>query len=316
MKLIKKIRKEIRRRNYSYSTEKHYCRWIKRFVRFHKLTHPTKLQEKDIVKFLNYLAVEKNVAASTQNQALCAIVFLYKEVLKSSVGDLDNLKRAKKPKRLPTVLSKNEVSGLLKEMDGIPHLVSSILYGSGLRISEALRLRVKDIDFDYKQVVIRSGKGKKDRVTMLPEKLSQPLKIQVVKVKNLHQQDLAKGYGRTILPNALSKKYPNAAKSLAWQYLFPSKYRRKDPQTKIYFRYHISQKIIQRAFKKAAQKANITKKASPHTLRHSFATHLLGNGYDIRTVQDLLGHKNLKTTSVYLHVLNRVGHGVKSPLDN
>jgi len=315
MKLINKVRKEIKRRNYSYSTEKHYCRWIKRFIRFHKLTHPNKLQEKDIVKFLNYLAVERNVAASTQNQALCAIVFLYKEVLKSPVGDLDNLKRAKKPKRLPTVLSKNEVSGVLKKMEGIPYLVCSILYGSGLRISEALRLRVKDVDFDFKQIVVRSGKGKKDRVTMLPEKLSQPLRNQVLKVKNLHQQDLAKGYGRTILPNALSKKYPNAASTLAWQFLFPSKYRRKDPDSGIYFRYHLSSKVIQRAFKKATQKANITKKASPHTLRHSFATHLLGSGYDIRTVQDLLGHKNLKTTSVYLHVLNRGGQGVKSPLD-
>lgn len=316
MKLIDKVRREIQRRNYSYSTEKHYCRWIIRYIRFHQLNHPENLEEKDIVKFLNYLAVDQNVAASTQNQALCAIVFLYKEVLKSPVGDLDNLKRAKKPKHLPTVLSKNEVSELFQKLDGIPHVVCSLLYGSGLRISEALRLRVQDVDFDYRQILVRSGKGKKDRVTMLPEKLEEPLRNQIKKVKNLHQQDLAKGYGRTILPNALSKKYPNAATSLAWQYLFPSKSRREDPRTGIRHRYHLSPKKIQRAVKKAAAEANISKKVSPHTLRHSFATHLLGNGYDIRTVQDLLGHKNLKTTSIYLHVLNRGGHGVKSPLDD
>jgi len=315
MKLIDKVRREIRRRNYSYSTEKHYCRWIIRFIRFHNLNHPENLEEKDIVKFLNHLALSQNVAASTQNQALCAIVFLYKDVLKSSIGDLDNLRRAKKPKHLPTVLSKNEVAVLLKHLDGIPHLVCSLLYGSGLRISEALRLRVQDVDFDYRQIIVRSGKGNKDRVTMLPEKLEEVLKHQIKKVKNLHQQDLAKGNGKTILPNALSRKYPDADKQLAWQYLFPARMMRRDPRSGVRHRYHISPKKIQRAVKKAAREADITKKVSPHTLRHSFATHLLGNGYDIRTVQDLLGHKNLKTTSVYLHVLNRGGHGVKSPLD-
>lgn len=315
MKLIDKVRREIRRRNYSYSTEKHYCRWIIRFIRFHNLNHPENLEEKDIVKFLNHLALSQNVAASTQNQALCAIVFLYKDVLKSSIGDLDNLRRAKKPKHLPTVLSKNEVAVLLKHLDGIPHLVCSLLYGSGLRISEALRLRVQDVDFDYRQIIVRSGKGNKDRVTMLPEKLEEVLKHQIKKVKNLHQQDLAKGNGKTILPNALSRKYPDADALLAWQYLFPARMLRRDPRSGMRHRYHISPKKIQRAVKKAAREADITKKVSPHTLRHSFATHLLGNGYDIRTVQDLLGHKNLKTTSVYLHVLNRGGHGVKSPLD-
>jgi len=312
MKLIDKVRREIRRRNYSYSTEKHYCRWIIRFIRFHNLNHPENLEEKDIVKFLNHLALSQNVAASTQNQALCAIVFLYKDVLKSSIGDLDNLRRAKKPKHLPTVLSKNEVAVLLKHLDGIPHLVCSLLYGSGLRISEALRLRVQDVDFDYRQIIVRSGKGNKDRVTMLPEKLEEVLKLQIQKVKNLHQQDLAKGHGKTILPNALSRKYPDADALLAWQYLFPARMLRRDPRSGVRHRYHISPKKIQRTVKKAAREADITKKVSPHTLRHSFATHLLGNGYDIRTVQDLLGHKNLKTTSVYLHVLNRGGHGVKS----
>jgi len=277
MKLIDKVRREIRRRNYSYSTEKHYCRWIIRFIRFHQLNHPENLKEKDIVNFLNHLALSRNVAASTQNQALCAIVFLYKEVLKSPVGDLDNLKRAKKPKHLPTVMSKNEVAALLRHMDGVPHVVCSLLYGSGLRISEALRLRVQDIDFDYRQIIVRSGKGKKDRVTMLPEKLGGVLKHQIQKVKNLHQQDLAKGYGKTMLPNALSRKYPDAGTQLAWQYLFPARTLRKDPRSGVRHRYHISPKNIQRAVKKAAREANITKKVSPHTLRHSFATHPVRN---------------------------------------
>lgn len=315
MKLLENVRQEIRRRNYSYSTEKRYSEWIEQYIRFHEKKHPIELQEKDIVKFLNHLVKTRDVAASTQNQALCAIVFLYKQVLKSDIGNLKNLKRAKKSKHLPTVLSKEEVKTLLNYMEGIPFLVSSLLYGTGLRISEGLRLRVKDIDFDYMQITVRSGKGKKDRVTMLPDKLKPLLKDQIRKVHNLHQQDLARGYGRTILPNALAKKYPDAATELGWQYMFPSRNRRKDPKSGIRHRYHISPKNIQRAVKKAAKAAGIKKKTSPHTLRHSFATHLLQNGYDIRTVQDLLGHKNLKTTSIYLHVLNRGGHGVKSPLD-
>lgn len=315
VKLLKKVRLEIRRRNYSYSTEKNYSNWMKRFIRFHNMKHPNRLGEEDIVMFLNYLSESKNVAASTQNQALCAIVFLYEQVLKLNIGNLEKIKRAKKPKHLPTVLSKNEVKALLKNMEGVPFIIASLLYGSGLRISEALRLRVQDIDFDYMQITIRSGKGRKDRVTILPGKLKLLLNDQIRKVKNLHQLDLANGYGRTILPNALARKYPDAATKLGWQYLFPARTRRKDPKTGFRHRYHISPKKIQRAVKKSAKAANITKKVSPHTLRHSFATHLLQNGYDIRTVQDLLGHKNLKTTSIYLHVLNRGGKGVKSPLD-
>jgi len=315
MKLIEKVHREIQRRNYSYSTEKRYSDWIKQFIRFHDLKHPNQLEEKDIVRFLNHLVQSRNVAASTQNQALCAIVFLYKQVLKSDIGTLKNLKRAKKPKHLPTVLSKEEVKALLDLMEGVPFLVASLLYGTGLRISEALRLRVQDIDFDYMQITVRSGKGKKDRITMLPGKLKPLLKDQIRKVHNLHQQDLARGFGQTILPNALAKKYPDAATDPGWQYLFPARNRRKDPITGFRHRYHISPKNIQRAVKKVAKAAGIKKKTSPHTLRHSFATHLLQNGYDIRTVQDLLGHKSLKTTSIYLHVLNRGGHGVKSPLD-
>lgn len=315
MKLLENVRAEIRRRNYSLSTEKRYLDWIKQYIRFHEMRHPNQLEEQDIVRFLNYLVQTRDVAASTQNQALCAIVFLYHQVLKSDISTLKNLKRAKKPKHLPTVLSEDEIKNLLATMEGVPFLVASLLYGSGLRITEALRLRVQDMDFDYMQITVRSGKGKKDRVTMLPEKLKTLLKDQIRKVHFLHQQDLARGYGRTILPHALAKKYPDAATEPGWQYLFPARYRRNDPVSGVRHRYHISPKQIQRAIKVAAKAANITKKTSPHTLRHSFATHLLRFGYDIRTVQDLLGHKSLKTTSIYLHVLNRGGHGVKSPLD-
>jgi integron integrase len=315
MKLLDKVRQEIRRRNYSYSTEKSYSNWILRFIRYHNLKHPENMGNKEIVAFLNHLAVDKNVAASTQNLALCAIVFLYKEVLKIPVDELDNLKRAKKPAHLPVVLSKNEVAQIMEHLEGVPHLIISILYGSGLRISEALRLRVHDIDFDYMQIMVRNGKGKKDRVTMLPDSLNTALKEHISKVKTLHDRDLANGFGETILPHSLSKKYPDAASHFGWQYLFPAKSRRKEPVTGVRHRYHISPKKIQRQVKKASRKAGLAKKVSPHTFRHSFATHLLQNGYDIRTVQDLLGHKSLKTTSIYLHVLNRGGHGVKSPLD-
>lgn len=314
-KLLQQIRQEIRRRNYSYSTEKSYCSWVIRFIRFHNLKHPINLNQKDITDFLNHLAIKDNVAASTQNLALCAIVFLYKDVLKSPIGNLTNLKRAKKPKNLPVVLSKEEVEIIFKYLHGVPLIVSSLLYGSGLRISEALRIRVKDVDFDYLQINVRRGKGNKDRITMLPDRVVNSLKEQVRKVKLLHEKDLALGYGRTLLPKALMKKYPDASAEFGWQYLFPSRLRRKDLVTGFYHRYHISARNIQRSLKKAAIQSGIVKKVSPHTLRHSFATHLLQNGYDIRTVQDLLGHKNIKTTSVYLHVLNRGGHGVKSPLD-
>lgn len=315
MKLLQRVRQEIRRRNYSYSTEKNYCTWLRRYVRFHNLKHPDELGSNEVVQFLNYLATEKKVAASTQNVALCAIVFLYKEVLKSPVGELNKLKRAKKPKHLPVVLSPGEVEKVFSNLEGVPLLVCSLLYGAGLRISEALRLRIQDLDFDFLQITVRRSKGVKDRITMLPETTAEPLKDHIKKVENLHNRDLAKGFGYTLVPKALAKKYPDAPTDFGWQYLFPSRYRRLDPDTGFRHRYHISPKKVQRAVKKASRNAQIIKKVSPHVFRHSFATHLLQNGYDIRTVQDLLGHKSLKTTSIYLHVLNRGGHGVKSPLD-
>ena len=314
-KLLDRIKREIRRRNYSYSTEKTYCQWVVRYVRFHNLTHPRELGNDDIVRYLNYLANECNLTASTQNQALSALIFLYEHVLKIPVGDLKNLKRAKKPKRLPVVLSKEQALAIINELEGVNQLVMELIYGAGLRISEALSLRIQDVDLDYKQITVWNGKGLKDRITMLPDRVIPKLKIHIQKVRRLHETDLEKGLGKTILPNALSKKYPGAASKFIWQYLFPSKLRRKDPRSGIKHRYHISARNLRRELNQVVNKLNIPKRATPHTFRHSFATHLLQNGYDIRTVQDLLGHKSLKTTSIYLHVLNRGGHGVKSPLD-
>ncbi|TVR16249.1 MAG: integron integrase [Balneolaceae bacterium] len=314
-KLLDSVRSEIRRRNYSYNTEKSYCSWIVRYIRFHNLTHPEKLDGKHVVMFLNYLAENRNVAASTQNQALCALVFLYEHIIKKPINELKTLKRAKKPKRLPVVLNDKEVKLILSKLQGKTRLIVSLFYGSGLRTSEALRIRIADIDFSYKQLTIRRAKGNTDRITMLPESLLPDLKNHILKVKHLHQADLEKGFGHAILPKALHIKYPNANKQFHWQYLFPSKKRRKDPKTGLFFRYHIDSSEIRREVNNVVQSLGINKHVTLHTFRHSFATHLLQKGYDIRTVQDLLGHKSLKTTSIYLHVLNRGGHGVKSPLD-
>ncbi|MEX0647271.1 MAG: integron integrase [Balneolaceae bacterium] len=314
-KLLRQLKDEIRRRNYSYSTEKNYAYWIVRFVKYHKMAHPEKLNESDIVAFLNHLANEQHVAASTQNQALSAIIFLYEHVLCKPLAILKNLKRAKKPKRLPVVLSEKEALSVIRQLEGVHQLVLSLLYGSGLRISEALRLRLLDLDFHYKQITVRNGKGLRDRVTMLPESVLDELQHQKEKVIHLHQQDKVKGYGETILPNALAKKYPAASRQSKWQYLFPSKFRRPDPRTGSFHRYHISPRHIRTAVQKAVHNLKIQKHVTPHTFRHSFATHLLKNGYDIRTVQELLGHKSVKTTMIYTHVLNRGGQGVKSPLD-
>lgn len=315
MKLLDRLRQEIRRRNYSYSTEKNYSRWVVRYIQFHDITHPKYLGEKEIVAYLNYLSNERNVSASTQNQALCAILFLYENILEKPVDKLNGLKRAKKPKRLPVVLSKREANGVINQLKGVERLVLSLIYGSGLRISEALRLRIRDLDFDFKQITVWNGKGKKDRVTMLPESLMDDLKDQIKKVRKLHNSDIDRGFGKTLLPNALAKKYPDASKEFKWQYLFPSNKRRPDPRTGFRHRYHISPKKIRSAVRKVANSMRINKHVTPHVFRHSFATHLLQNGYDIRTVQELLGHKNLSTTMIYTHVLNRGGKGVKSPLD-
>lgn len=282
--LIQQVRKEIRRRNYSYRTEQCYVRWIIRFVKFCGTKHPLDIEPEEITRFLNYLSVTRNVAASTQNQALCAIVFLYHKVLEKELPELKEIEWSKRPQKLPVVLTKQEVKILMNELEGMPLLVAQLLYGSGLRISEALRIRVKDVDFGYQQLVVRDGKGKKDRITVLASVIIARLKQQVKRVKILHKKDKKRGYGRVLLPNALSKKYPGAATRFGWRYLFPSKNISRDPRSKLKHRYHISDTFIQRAVRKAVDRSPITKQASCHTLRHSFATHLLENGYDIRTV--------------------------------
>lgn len=314
-KLLTQLKEEIRRRNYSYRTEKTYAQWIVRFVRFHGLQHPATLNETHVVAFLNHLANQKNVAASTQNQALSAIVFLYKHILEKPLEHLDRLKRAKKSSHLPVVLTESEALFVIAHLDGVQKMIVCLLYGAGLRISEALRLRILDIDFGYNQIVERNGKGLRGRITMLPSSMKQNLINHIQKVKKLHQTDLEKGFGETLLPKALAVKYPNAAREFKWQYLFPSKKRTIGPRSGVRHRYHISGRDVRRAIRRAAKQCNIEKKVSPHVFRHSFATHLLKSGYDIRTVQELLGHKSVKTTMIYTHVLNRGGKGVKSPLD-
>lgn len=269
----------------------------------------------EVEAFLTHLAVARNVSASTQNQAKSALLFLYKEVLEMELPWLDNVTQAKAPKRMPVVLNKQEVQGLLNRLDGTMWLIASLLYGSGLRVMEALRLRVKDVDFVKREILVREGKGFKDRVTMLPAALLEPLKQHLLKVQALHEEDLAAGFGEVFMPMALDKKYPNGGRDWSWQYVFPSVKRSIDPLSNVIRRHHADEKTVQRAVKKAAKAANITKLATPHTLRHSFATHLLEGGYDIRTVQELLGHSDVSTTMIYTHVLNKGGRGVSSPLD-
>lgn len=313
--LISRLRTEIRRRNYSYKTEQAYANWVVRFVKFHDLKHPSKMDEDELEEYLNYLAEEREVAGSTQNQALCAILFLYEHVLDNPLEEMMDFKRAKTPKKLPVVLTPGEVKQVLQKIKGTPKLIAELLYGAGFRLSECLRLRVLDLDFEYHQIQVRSGKGKKDRITIMPQTAKKKLENQIQKVRMIHQKDSAEGYAETLLPKALAKKYPNAAKKLKWQYLFPSPRRSKDPRSGLVHRHHISDTYIQRKVKQAVNKSNIKKHATCHTLRHSFATHLLEDGYDIRTVQELLGHKNVKTTMIYTHVIKNKGSVVKSPAD-
>ncbi|MBI1987231.1 MAG: integron integrase [Nitrospinae bacterium] len=314
-KLLDQVRQVIRTRHYSIRTEEAYVHWIKRFVLFHHKRHPKEMGAEEVNRFLSDLAVKQNVAASTQNQALSAILFLYQEVLKQEIGWLGDLIRAQKPKKLPVVFTREEVKSVLNCLSDINRLMANLLYGSGLRLMECLRLRVKDIDFSYNQIVVRDGKGEKDRVTMLPLSLKDPLQRHLKEVKKLHQKDLNDGFGDVYLPYALERKYPNACREWAWQYVFPSLKRSIDPRSGIERRHHLGKEVLQRAVKEAIWKAGIHKAASCHTFRHSFATHLLEAGYDIRTVQELLGHKDVSTTMIYTHVLNRGGKGVQSPAD-
>lgn len=314
-KLLESVKQVMRTKNYSPRTIKTYRQWIKRFILFHDKKHPKYLQENDVVNFLTYLAVELNVSPSTQNQALQAILFLYKNIVKKGIGWIKNFPRAKRSLHIPTVFSKKEVQTLLSYTNGIINIILSLMYGSGMRLSECLRLRIKDIDFDYKQIILRDGKGSKDRVTLLPQSLIPIILKQIERVKQIHQKDIEKGFGETVLPFALKRKYPNAAKEFSWQYVFIAKGYVFDEDTQKYRRYHIHNSTVQRAFKSALKQTKIMKHASTHTLRHSFATHLLEDGYDIRTVQELLGHKDVRTTMIYTHVMNKGGFGVRSPLD-
>jgi len=314
-KLLDQVREAIRLKHYSLSTEETYVAWIRRYILFHNKRHPNEMGSKEIETFLTHLAIKENVAASTQNQALSALLFLYRYVLQKDLdGPIDAL-RAQKPKRLPTVLTKEEVRKVISHLPGTPRLMASLLYGSGLRLMECLRLRVKDLDFAQRQIIVRDGKGQQDRVTMLPESLIAPLQEHLQRVKRLHEEDLDKGYGAVYLPDALERKYPNASREWAWQYVFPSDRLSEDPRTGIVRRHHLDESNLQKAVKEAARLAGIAKLVGPHTFRHSFATHLLQNGYDIRTVQELLGHKDVKTTMIYTHVLQRGGLAVRSPLD-
>jgi len=314
-RLLDQVHEAIRRKYFSRRTEQAYAHWIRRFIYFHGKRHPRELGEAEVTAFLNDLSAVRGVAAGTQNQALSALLFLYKEVLGRDLAWLDGLERAKRPPRLPVVLTRAEVERLLAQLTGTRWLLASLMYGSGLRVMECLRLRVKDVDLDYRQVLVRDGKGEKDRVTMLPEKLVEPVRAHLGRVRALHARDLREGYGEVHLPYALARKYPRAGREWAWQYVFPSKNRSPDPDDGVIRRHHLDESVPQRAVKEALQAAGIAKHASCHTLRHSFATHLLEGGYDIRTVQELLGHSDVSTTMIYTHVLNMGGRGVKSPLD-
>ncbi len=316
MKLIDQVRREIRKKHYKYSTEESYTSWIKRYILFHNKKHPEILGETEISQYLSFLANGRNVAASTQNQALNAIVFLYKHVLKIELNDFGNFERAKTPKKLPTVLTINEVKIVLNLISGYHSLISNILYGSGLRLTECVRLRIMDIDFEQNIIMVSDGKGGVDRRTMLSQKVKDMLMFHLEKVKEIHNEDLKSGFGAVYLPFALNRKYPNAAKSWKWQYVFPSEKLSRDPRSNTIKRHHIDKSSTRKAVKKAALKGGIMKRVSPHVFRHSFATHLIESGYDIRTVQELLGHKDVSTTMIYTHVLMNGMVGVKSPLDS
>jgi len=314
-RLLDQVRDQIRLKHYSIRTERVYCEWIKRYVRFHNYRHPSEMGAAEVEAFLSDLAVRRDVSASTQNQALAALLFLYKQVLKQDLPWLGEVVRAKKPSRLPVVLSIQEVQQVLGHLEGEVGLVTRLLYGAGLRLMEALRLRVKDVDFSRNELLIRDGKGQKDRITVLPVSVIEALRRHLSRVRVIHQQALADGGGDVYLPDALARKYPKAPWEWGWQYVFPAAGLSVDPRSGAVRRHHLDEKRVQRAFKRAVNTAGIAKLATPHTLRHSFATHLLESGQDIRTVQELLGHADVKTTMIYTHVLNRGGLAVLSPLD-
>ena len=314
-RLMDRVRAELRVRHYSIRTEEAYTAWIRRYIQFHR-RHPRDLEGDDLNRFLTHLAVEGRVAVSTQRQALSAILFLYRHVLKTNLDWLDQVVRARQPRRLPTVLSREEVAAVLGRLEGTAQLVVLLLYGTGMRILECLRLRVQDVDFDLGHISIRRPKGGRDRTTMLPQATRDRLQNHLLEVRAIHQQDLADGYGSVYLPHALARKYPHADREWKWQYIFPAGSRGTDPRTGIVRRHHLHESVVRKAIYAAARSAGIDKKVSCHTFRHSFATHLLMSGHDIRTIQELLGHKDVKTTMIYTHILgNSAGRGVTSPAD-
>lgn len=314
-RLYDRVVEVLRVRHYSRRTEKAYVYWIARYIRFHRGRHPRELAEAQVNAFLSHLAVKEHVAASTQNQALCALLFLYEHALGQPLDRLEGVERARRSRRLPVVLTVDEVTRVLNGMRGDRWLVAMLLYGGGLRLLEGLRLRVKDLDFERREITIREGKGDKDRVTMLPQAVIPALQQHLRHVEAIHQQDVAEGYGRVELPHALARKYPNANREWIWQFVFPQEKRWRNRTTGEQGRHHIDESLVQRAITSAARAAKIAKRVTCHTLRHSFATHLLVDGYDIRTIQELLGHKDVRTTMIYTHVLNKRGHGVRSPAD-
>ena len=315
-KLLEQVSDAIRVKHYSSRTEKTYVDWVKRYVLFHNKLHPKDMGAQEIQAFITHLATQRHLSASTQNQALSAIIFLYRHVLKIDIVLPSDVIRAEKSQTLPVVLTHQEAMTVINKMTGTSQLMAKILYGSGLRLMECLRLRVKDIDFGNHQIIVRDGKGEKDRVTMLPDALIPELQTHLKTVGIIHQQDIKEGYGAVYLPYALARKYPNAPKEWIWQFLFPAFARSVDPETKKIRRHHMDPSVLQKAVRQAALLARIDKSVSPHVFRHSFATQLLQNGYDIRTIQELLGHKDVKTTMIYTHVLQRGGLAVKSPLDS
>jgi|SRR5689334_21860502 len=313
--LLDAVRLELRTRHYSRRTEQAYVAWIKRYARHFRGRHPRELDEPEVRAYLAHLATERKVSASTQSQALAAIQFLYRDVLRRPIGFINGVPRAKRRERLPVVLTRNEVRALIEQLRGTKRIMALLLYGAGLRLNECLSLRVKDIDFEMRQIVVRGGKGDKDRVTMLPASVEGALRTQLDQVRALHARDLAAGGGAVQLPGALARKLPEAARAWGWQWVFPASSRHRDASGQIR-RHHTHESVLQRAVHEAGQRALLTKRATCHGLRHSFATHLLEDGYDIRTVQELLGHKDVSTTMIYTHVLNRGGRGVRSPADN
>ncbi|MGH8213939.1 MAG: integron integrase [Rhodanobacteraceae bacterium] len=314
-RLLDQLRARMRRLGLSLRTEEAYVGWVRRFILANDKRHPRELGARHVEAFLTHLATRAHVSASTQSQALSALLFLYREVLRQELPWMDEIRRAKRPDRLPMVLSREDVASLLSEMTGVTWLMASLLYGSGLRLMECLRLRVQDVDFLRREITVRHGKGGKDRRTMLPGRLIEPLQAQLAEARRIHERDLGAGFGEVWLPDALARKYKNAAREWAWQYIFPASTRSTDPRSGVTRRHHLDESVLQRAVKDAVRRAGLVKPATCHTLRHSFATHLLEEGYDIRTIQELLGHKDVSTTQIYTHVLNRGGRGVFSPLD-